>query len=179
MTFQLNRFIEVVHGLIGKDTIEPILTGLPAYKSLTTPVQRARWIHDLMDNLVNAAGVDQAKTVMTVCGQQCIGKSLLVKARKLKTEAQDLNELIDTLNESRIGGGKLVRKEDLIYASYDRCYCGSVSKTIQPISPIYCQCSCGWYQKLFETLFDKPVRVELVDSIIHGADACRFIIHTA
>jgi len=114
---------------------------------------------------------------MEACGQQCIGQSVLDKAKSLKHGTGDIDEFLEKLNKAHIGGGKLRRDNSIIYASYERCYCGSVSKTQKPISLLYCQCSCGWYKKLFEATLGKPVKVELVDSIIHGADTCQFIIH--
>ena len=65
-----------------------------------------------------------------------------------------------------------------IEAAYDRCYCGSVSKTREPISATYCACSCGWYRQLFETLLGTAVEVELLESIIQGSERCRFLIRT-
>jgi hypothetical protein len=59
---------------------------------------------------------------------------------------------------------------------YDRCYCRSVSGTAEPFPSTYCRCSCGWYRQLFEQLIGEPIEVELLDSIIQGAQACRFVI---
>jgi predicted hydrocarbon binding protein len=147
------------------------------FKSLTTGAQTARWIGNLMDDLVVAVGPDKAKDVMEVCGRQCIGLSILDKARKIQQEARDIDELLAKLNQAHIGGGKMRREHDVIYASYEQCYCGSVSKAPTPINAVYCQCSCGWYKNLLETILGKPVKVELIDSIIHGANTCQFKIY--
>jgi len=156
---------------------EQLFLNREPFESLTTSTQTAKWIKRLMDDLSKEIGVENAKAVMEVCGQQCIGTSVTEKARMIRESSNDFDDLLDKLNQAHIGGGKLRRVGDVIYASYERCYCGSVSKTRLPISPIYCQCSCGWYKKLFETVFKKPVRVELIDSIIHGADTCQFRIY--
>jgi predicted hydrocarbon binding protein len=115
------------------------------------------------------------RRVMEECGRQCIGRSTLARARKLAAEASDLDDLLARFNQAHLGGD-LRREGDIIRGSYTRCYCGSVSKTKEPISPTYCHCSCGWYKQLFETTPERPVEVELVDSIAQGADACRFVI---
>jgi hypothetical protein len=70
----------------------------------------------------------------------------------------------------------LHRDGEVIYAAYDRCYCGSVNKTRELFLATYCHCSCGWYQQLFETLLDRPVEVELLGSILQGDERCRFLI---
>jgi predicted hydrocarbon binding protein len=176
MPFRIQRFTNSLNVHANPAVQDHLLQDRPAYDGLTTPVQTAKWIGSLMDGLNEAVGEQIARQVMEDCGRQCIGRSVLDRAQKLQQEASDLDDLLNRLNQDHIGGGKLQRDGDVIHASYARCYCGSVSKTRQPISTTYCHCSCGWYKQLFETLLGKPVVVELVDSIIHGADACRFVI---
>ena len=177
MPFKLHRFLDNLDSHVSKRVHEQLMKNRVSYDTLTSGTQTASWIGNLLDELVDDIGVDKAKVVMEGCGQQCIGQSVLDKARFLKHHSSNIDEFLEKLNDAHIGGGKLRRENDVIYASYERCYCGSVSKTRQPISAIYCQCSCGWYRKLFETILHKPVTVELIDSIIHGADTCQFIIH--
>jgi predicted hydrocarbon binding protein len=177
MPFKLPRFLENLDVHVNKSVREQLMQNRVPYDTLTTGTQTARWIGNLVDDLVVEIDVDGAKAVMEACGQQCIGQSVLSKVRSLKQDSSNLDEFLRRLNDAHIGGGNLQRDGSVIYASYERCYCGSVSKTRQPISTIYCQCSCGWYKKLFEASLDKSVTVELIDSIIHGADTCQFIIH--
>jgi len=101
----------------------------------------------------------------------------LQKAVRLLKHAANLDDLVELLNANHIGGGLLRRKGKTIIAEYRRCYCGSVSKTKTKFSPTYCQCSCGWYRQLFETILGKPVKVELLGSIIQGDAQCRFKIY--
>jgi predicted hydrocarbon binding protein len=53
-----------------------------------------------------------------------------------------------------------------------------VSQAQEPFSPTYCQCSCGWYRQLFETLQGKAVEVDLLGSIRQGDERCQFLIRT-
>jgi predicted hydrocarbon binding protein len=177
MPFKIHRFLRSLNDHTTKNVQDQLIKNRAAYDTLTTNSQTARWIGTLVDDLVVEIGADEAKVVMEACGQQCIGQSVLDKAKLLKRDSSDIDEFLEKLNHAHIGGGKLQRDGSVIFASYERCYCGSVSKTRQPISTIYCQCSCGWYKKLFEATLEKPVKVELIDSVIHGADTCQFIIH--
>jgi predicted hydrocarbon binding protein len=52
-----------------------------------------------------------------------------------------------------------------------------VSKTKKRFSSTYCNCSRGYLLELFEQIFEKPVKVDLVESVIQGAKSCKFIIH--
>jgi Family of unknown function (DUF6144) len=177
MPFGIARFLDSLKKNASVEEQEKLLQNRVPFEDLSTATQASKWIGSLMDDMVACIGVEKAKLVMEPCGQQCIGQSILEKARSLYNKASDIDEFIDKLNEAHIGGGKLRRENNIIHASYEQCYCGSVSKSRTPISTVYCQCSCGWYKQLFESTLAKPVKVELVDSIIHGADKCQFIIH--
>ena len=176
MPFRIERFTKSLASHADPQAGAQLLQGRPPFETLTTPVQTVNWIGSLMVDLDQQLGPELANAVMEDCGQLCIGQSVLQKARQLQQQAADLDDLLARLNQAHIGGGQMRREGNKIHAAYPRCYCGSVSKTRQPISTTYCQCSCGWFKRLFETLLEKPVQVTLVDSIIHGADACRFII---
>lgn len=65
-----------------------------------------------------------------------------------------------------------------IEAAYRESYSGQVKQTKEPFdTKTYCHCSVGWYNQLFESALGEPVDVELVQSIVCGADTCEFIIH--
>jgi len=107
----------------------------------------------------------QAK-VLENCGLGCIGTTTIERAKRVKKNAETLGDLAAGLNGQHIGGGKLKLEGSKIYAEYDRCYRGMVSKTKEKISSAYCNCSQGWFLELFEEVFQQPVKVELFGSII-------------
>ena len=60
------------------------------------------------------------------------------------------------------------------------CHCPrirDVLKTNAEISPTYCYCGAGYYKGIWEEIVQRPVRVELLDSVLKGDDACRIAIH--
>jgi predicted hydrocarbon binding protein len=176
MPFRTQFFMENVNTRLResvRDELEHICEG---YHTAKTPLQKARCVKDIMDVLDQKVDEETRSEIMGACGQRCIGASTLKKATKLQEQVSDLDELLELLNAYHIGGGHLEIREGVIHASYDRCYCGSVSKTKVHFSQTYCHCSCGWYQKLFETLLGKPVSVELLSSIIQGDERCEFRI---
>lgn len=44
---------------------------------------------------------------------------------------------------------------------------------------LYCQYSLGWVLEMFETVLQKPVRVQLVQSIKSGTSSCVFRVEPA
>ncbi|MCK4637032.1 MAG: hypothetical protein KAT49_04045 [Methanomicrobia archaeon] len=64
---------------------------------------------------------------------------------------------------------------------YYYCHCPWVKEALleskQPISPIFCNCSAGYYKVYWEIVLDQPVQVEVVESILKGDSVCTFAIH--
>ncbi len=135
------------------------------------------YIRCLMGKMDEELDEKTRKQIMESCGRQCISKSTIDKAKRLKARSRSLDEFLDLLNRNHIGGGRLETKGQVISGGYDRCYCGAVSRSKQPISLTYCSCSAGWYRELFERTLEKPVEVEALGSIIHGSPKCLFNIH--
>lgn len=176
MPFRAGVFQENVRRLVPGTLKDRLLEACREYGALTTPQQRARSIQGMMAVLDRDVDGETGRAIMEACGRTCISAGTLAKAQRLQREADDLDDLLRRLNEAHIGGGHLRRQENAIYAAYDRCYCGSVSRTREALSATYCACSYGWYRELFETLCNGPVEVELLTSIIQGDDRCEFVI---
>ncbi len=177
MAFRPERFVRNLRAWVDEATSEQVTAGLPPYEECKSPARKAAWIAELMVRLEGAVGPEAAGAVMEACGRQCIGASTLAKAREIAAGGRDLDRLLARLNAAHLGGGQLRREGDVIHAAYDRCYCGSVSKAREPVPPIYCRCSCGWYEELFEAALGRPVEVELLGSIASGGAQCQFVIH--
>jgi predicted hydrocarbon binding protein len=176
MPFNVQRFERSLAACVDDNVRAKLLEGCEVYDAIKSPAKKARWIKGLMERLEEDAGEAVAREVMVGCGRQCISRSLLEKAQKHWRESDAIDDFLDKLNQAHIGGGSLRREGDIIYGSYERCYCGSVSKAKEPIPLTYCYCSCGWYKMLFGTVLERPVEVELLSSIAQGAGACRFAI---
>ena len=177
MPFNVKNFQENINNWTKGKTRLELMRECKKYVTLTTQQQKAHCIKEMMVVLDQNTNAKTSRMIMEACGRRCISASTLQKARRIKQKAQNLDEMLNMLNEAHIGGGHLKREGGRILGIYDRCYCGSVSKTKELFSNTYCQCTCGWYRQLFEMLLEKTVEVELLSSIIQGNDRCRIAIH--
>ena len=59
------------------------------------------------------------------------------------------------------------------------CLCPMVESKPTGLSRTYCQCSVGYVREMHEQKFGRPVRVELLDSVLYGGARCRFKITVA
>ncbi len=58
------------------------------------------------------------------------------------------------------------------------CFCPLISRSAHTPS-VACNCSLGWQKHTWETLLQKPVTVELKESVLRGGIRCTFVIRIA
>ncbi len=58
------------------------------------------------------------------------------------------------------------------------CFCPLVRSHLDEGMPVsFCYCGAGWYRQQWEGAIEKPVRMEIVKSILKGDDVCEFAIY--
>ncbi len=176
MPFKADRFTRSYERVTEREVPANIRVCLEAFESSGSPEKKASAILDAMKQLCETNGSRAASGIMMDCGTRCIGESIILKAKAIHAGSKSMEDFIAGLNAHGIGGGRLVYKNGIVTGGYDRCYCGSVSKTkvIMPLE--YCACSAGWYKRLFEETLKKEIKVQVRKSIISGAKSCEFVI---
>ena len=175
MPLNVERFASCLKPYASQEEIQRLVESCG--QTPTSPEKKARFTKCLMDNFEKQFPEDIRFKVMEDCGRRCIGQTTIEKARRIKKNSKNLEDLVDGLNRQHIGGGKMKLEGNRIHAFYERCYCGTVNKTKEKFSSTYCNCGKGWFLELFKEILGKPVRVDLVQSIIQGAQDCKFVIY--
>ena len=60
------------------------------------------------------------------------------------------------------------------------CHCPRIRDALNRdinISSTYCYCGAGYYKGIWEEILQRPVKVELLESVLDGDDACKIAIH--
>jgi predicted hydrocarbon binding protein len=184
MPFHISRFIWSFKKITGKNASAVLETNVDDYNRIKTPIKKAKFIKKLITDLLAKTSEPIAKKIMYQCGSvynqgisQCVAVPMITKVKKLSRESKSIKDFINKLNQHHIGGGNLRLKGNVITTTYERCYCGAVSKTKEKIPITYCYCGAGWYSRLFEEALSKSVKVKVIQTIANGADICKFEIH--
>ncbi|MGD2248192.1 MAG: DUF6144 family protein [Candidatus Methanofastidiosia archaeon] len=176
-TGRIGRWAKMIEQETNRETAEKVMKDVDQYMSTSNNSKKAAWVRKALQRLKELVGTEKSVTIMKMCGKKCCGPTSRKKAKKLMEESDSVEEFVEKLNANGLGGGRLVIEGDTITGGYDTCYCGQVKHTKEPFdSLLYCQCSVGWYTQLFESALQRPVEVQVVQSIINGADTCEFII---
>ncbi len=57
------------------------------------------------------------------------------------------------------------------------CFCPLIRNHLDAGMPItFCYCGAGWYRQQWEGAVDKPVQIEIVESLLQGDERCTFAI---
>ncbi len=60
------------------------------------------------------------------------------------------------------------------------CHCPrirAVLESSETLSPTYCYCGAGYYQGIWEEILQRPVEVEVLESVLQGDDVCKIGIN--
>lgn len=174
-TGRIGRFAKIIKKEVSIDLFLNLLKDSEKYSSFS-PSKKAEWWKKTVIRMENELGTERTKEIMTICGSKCCGLGHRKTVRKKFEESDSMEEFLKKISAKDVTY-KLIDRNTIL-AEYERCFCGLVkaTKTAFP-NMTYCQCSTEFNRQYFSSAFDKPVKVELIKSIITGDDSCQFNIH--
>jgi len=175
MSKRIDHLLENISAQIGVHASDEYAAGIGLQERKLTSVQEGKQMKAILDDIVEKHGEALARKTMRPCGYHCISDSAIQKAKAIYKDTVNLQEFLNELKRNHIGGGLLRIENDHIIGEYDHCYCGT-TKHAKGMSPVYCECSAGWFEKLFSSVFEKPVEVVPKHTILQGDATCIFEI---
>ena len=173
-TGKIGRFANNIKKETNPAIFQKVMEGIKEFESTTDKAEKAKWIREAIERLETSAGKEKSVRIMEKCGRECFNQHQL--AKQLKEKPKSIKEIIGRLNKGSVA--LKMKDKNTIIAEYYMCFCHIVKQTKEPFpTDTYCCCSVGWWKQLFESALKKPVKVELVHSIISGAKTCKFIVH--
>jgi hypothetical protein len=155
----------------------------------TSDEAKSLWVTGAIERLDELLDEETAVKVMVGCGHACArinGVAVKMGVEK-RMKYGVVEEYLEAEQRDPIPGTRLEREGDVLHQYYMpktfgegvRCFCSRISSlpADMMISPTYCNCSQGYAEKFWEAVLGRPVKVELVQSAMTGADECKFTIH--
>jgi len=175
-TGKIGNLAKNIEKEINQSLVLEVMQNVDQFKSASNRAEKAEWVKGAIERLEQEVGKEKSIKIMEKCGRECFGPKHSEHAKDLMSESKSTDEFIGKLS---MGGVKFKLKDkNTVVGEYTKCYCSMVNQTSRPFSSkIYCYCGVGHIKQQFESAFGKPVEVELVQSVITGADTCEFIIN--
>ena len=170
----------------------------------STVDERFRWVKGAMERLNDLADEDKRYDIVSSCAH-VFPRGQIEKLRlvyeDVKTKTKDslkaVDAVIEFMDQDPGWGQRPLREGKVIYSSkaprdpkgYEEaegeaekkkayCFCPLVRNHLDQGMPVtFCYCGAGWYRQQWEGAIDRPVRVEIVKSIVKGDDVCQFAIY--
>ena len=133
---------------------------------------KEKWITSLIENIDKQLDEKTKKELMLSCGRECARRGAIHIAESCNGDVDVLVEKLERI----VGKENCVRKDDKVHLKYPKCFCELVADGPKRLSDTYCICSMGWIHEMFETVVQRPVKVEALQTIKRGASSCKFNI---
>ena len=174
----IDGFGHIVSDQLGSDTRDKILNQCQSCQTITNDKEMGLCIKEVMSTFDQVViDQDRRRHVMETMGNYCYKNFFAKTAEDVKKMSKGIEETVQNLNKF-VGGEYFKLGENKIYSTLNQCFCQiGVKEVEEPISITYCNCSLGWMKSLFQTLLDRSVDVEILESIVSGGNACRFVIN--
>ncbi len=119
---------------------------------------------------------ETGRHIIEQCGRACAqANELSEAAQKTRAEVEnkdDIDLLFTTFKDKAYNTPRLYKEDTVIYLEFHECSCLLV-KSGQINNPFFCHCTRGYTKEIFETLFARPVKVKLLQSILRGDPICK------
>jgi hypothetical protein len=175
--------------VVGKSVAAKVMEGSEQITEKTDKKKVAQWVKNAVERLDASVDEKTRVQVMQNCGYNCAKKNhkVIERAVARRKKYSSTNDFLEAEVQNPIKGTKLAREGNIIYQFYTpqtfsrpmRCYC-SLFRGLpaeDTVSLTYCNCSKGFVEKYWEAILQKPVKVDLLQSAISGAEECKFAIH--
>ena len=156
--------------------------------------EQARCVEQIMERLDKKIPDESTKlNIMTACACTCYNEYIDIFKEDYKLN-RDIDKLLELMHGTvfmvkpkRIDNIILITKaphSPVEHAQaktekekrYHFCHCKYARAAENSISLTYCYCGAGWCRKIWETVLDKPVKVEITKSVLQGDEVCQFAV---
>jgi hypothetical protein len=186
---QIQELSGHIEEFAGKKVRDKVMAGSEAIAKSSNKEKVALWMKEAIDRLDVCTTPEKCEQIMGACGHACIarakGLANGIKNRRLKYKTEE--DFLKAEIKKPVKGIRLEQKGKTLihyytprtYSTPRRCFCGLMNALPDGVntSPTYCHCSLGFIEKYWEGALGRPVKVEMVETCMTGADECKFKIH--
>jgi len=178
-----------VEQFAGKTIATKAMEGSEQITEKTDKRKIAEWVKNAMEKLDALVDEKTRVQIMQNCGYSCAKKNsnVIERAVARRKKYASIDEFLEAEQQKPMKGTKLAREGNILYQFYTpqaftrpmRCYCGLLRglPNEETVSKTYCNCSRGFVEKFWENVLGRPVKVDLMQSVVSGDKECKFAIH--
>ena len=133
------------------------------------------WLNDLFDGIESGEGSENHIELLKKCGGNCAKRNLLPGMRGLREELDGKSNMAEIAEIiSRYTGAECIPITNGFILTYNRgkgCDCALVNGGYVN-SPVFCNCTLGFHETVWNSMFKRTVTVELMETFLRGGNCC-------
>jgi hypothetical protein len=198
-------FSNNIERVLGPDARDEIMQGAENLTIESSPHERFLWAKGAMQRIALLADDFEKYDIISSCAH-VFPKTQIAKLHNVyiqaREESNDSLTAVDAViqfmdTDPGWGDKQSYREGNIVYSTKAPrdakghaeaktiaekrrayCFCPIVNQFLDEGMPIeYCNCGGGWFRQQWEGALEKPVRVEVMKSILNGDDVCQFAVH--
>ncbi|MFX0114013.1 MAG: DUF6144 family protein, partial [Candidatus Hodarchaeota archaeon] len=199
-----NQLANGVEEVLGEDARKEVMEGSEKLTPESSLDERVQWLKGAMERLDSIANEEEKYDAVSRCAHTFAKErieELSTVYTNTKDETNDSLKAIDAViafmaedpgwyEAPRREGYTLYSKkgpfnpQDFEKATTETekkiayCHCPMVRNRLDAGVPVtFCNCGAGWYRQEWEGAIGKPVKIEILKSLLLGDSMCEFAIH--
>ncbi len=130
----------------------------------------------LLEESIATLPVEEQGKLYRACAKDCVTKYVLAEQKRLFEACHyDMDEMY-SMPDTEFFFGRIIEPGHIYEMGYPRCLCYMVDAGISN-APVHCECSRqSILYVLHELLPERCIQVETIETVLAGADKCRFRI---
>ena len=188
----------------GSEAAARVMAGSEGLSEAFDGARAAQWVQSAMERVDREVPDERDRAcILNGCAHHYIVQSAVLLKAAWDEAGHDLRALVRRITDEPFLGGKysldasgeeprlIIERRPARQEAYDQatdpaekryqaCFCPLVRDAIREgknVPRAFCHCSGGWYAQEWENVFGRKPEVELVQTMLEGADACVFAVN--
>jgi len=178
----LDKFSGCLDEIVGPEIRQEVMTGSEGLSSHSSRQEVIDWSKGAMERLDSLVGEEESKEIMTGCACQ-YPKSDVQEIRKKYEATKDidlvhqmLQEQFESFLKNSLGlSDELV--EEIVKRGWGSAGVRKGNTIIATKIPKSGYCGAGFYKGIWEEILQKPVEVEVLETVLRGDEVCKIAIY--
>jgi len=133
------------------------------------------WLSDLLNTMDEVLDDETKDKLMAGCGKGCYNR-FKFKQDIAAYGHRDLDKLIEAYK----GNFEIWRQDEKVHIRYGEiskgCYCPAAKYREPKPNDIHCECTRNTHKTIFETALERPVRIDIIETVRRGGKTCHFVV---
>jgi hypothetical protein len=173
----INKFAQNIDKVAGVEIRVEILKDCENLTSKDGKEKRAEKMKVVTERMESLLDEKDIISIRESCA--CKPPKFLKKAREVYAESDNIDGFLLKLQETGYAGDSIRLEDSIIYGKFgiEKCVCGMVGETKSEIPISWCHCCKAHIRWLYERSLERPLKVELIESLISGGEDCIYKVY--